>query len=523
MNTKFISKILFIVGVLTLSVSAVTVLAKSCSYTKSCSSSNVYICTGSKCATATFSASATYTETGCDACTLPGPKGTRGGGYCDNNWDGSECTSLTSEAEGEVVGDASAIINEGVRSASWNLSCGNTHSYSISSLAGNGSCGSATTGTYSSTTPPSANLCNNGTASAVTPNGAISKYTWKCNGVGSGSNASCSANMQTELGICGSSNDLTLLTAPTENLCGSGYNSVVATTSSAFTWTCYGTNGTSSQSCLAHRQAACGVANGKLATTTPSASTLCGVGNASSITTTGGQYTWSCTNTGVNNVASCSAPAQSLCGTKNNTKIAAGSNIIPTTPNICAAENSIFGAIGVNYANGTWTWACKNVTQPPQVYCSAQCASTPTQTYYCENSNTCSTTCTDWCDDDVEGNPLGNQNVKKSFVSIGSNGSCGIAQIDKFYLRPAIADKNNKCYAFWSIKTLNAGTSASCGIDGTSVASCNNTSTGYAVDPGEHTFKTTVSIDNDGNGTMDYSLSEQEKVKCVPNPAHTEV
>jgi hypothetical protein len=373
-----------------------------------------------------------------------------------------------------------------------------------------GVCGSAN-GTVSDSFPSAGAACSAGTYSSTVNN--PNTLNWSCAGNAGGSTASC---LTYKTAACGSSNGQTLSVTP-PNPCSVGTASIT-TNQNSYTWTC--NNGPSSASCSATRQSTCGTADGVLTGVTPS-SNLCAAGNASVVTsnTSTHKYEWSCTN-GAGNVSTCSAPAKSTCGTRNApSTVGSGSGITPSTPNICAAENTLFGSITANYGNGLWSWACQNVAQPAQVSCGSSCTA---GTYYCENSNTCNTVCSDWCPDSVAGNPTGDQNVKKSFVNIAGNGACSITQIDKYYLRPAIADKTNSCYAFWNLKALNAGTTVTCSVDNVGV-SCNNLSTGYPVTSGDHIFKSVVSIDQDGDGVYDYDLSEQKKVKCVPNPDHVEI
>jgi hypothetical protein len=94
----------------------------------------------------------------------------------------------------------------------------------------NGVCGSANG--VPVTSPPSANLCSAGTASAVT---GIGPWSWACAGMSGGAAATCSAPVAT--GQCGAANGTTMDAAPMTGLCNIGTPSVV-TGSGPWTWTC---------------------------------------------------------------------------------------------------------------------------------------------------------------------------------------------------------------------------------------------------------------------------------------------
>jgi hypothetical protein len=136
-----------------------------------------------------------------------------------------------------------------------------------------GVCGSATSTTAMTTTPPSNNLCSAGSSTSVVSNDQ--NFSWSCNGVGNGSaNTSCikpkcpssnpyycaatnacvtSVSQCVVAGVCGSATSYAGQTsegpalAPTTNLCSAGtLNGSVAGQGdpvSAFTWSCSGQNG----------------------------------------------------------------------------------------------------------------------------------------------------------------------------------------------------------------------------------------------------------------------------------------
>lgn len=115
----------------------------------------------------------------------------------------------------------------------------------------NGSCGASNNTTVASA--PSSNLCSSGSASAVSGSGP---WSWTCVGSNGGSTASCSAqtsqtNQPTPVnGVCGSANNTSVSAAPTNNLCSAGSASSVAG-SGPWTWSCAGSNGGSNASCSA--------------------------------------------------------------------------------------------------------------------------------------------------------------------------------------------------------------------------------------------------------------------------------
>jgi hypothetical protein len=93
------------------------------------------------------------------------------------------------------------------------------------------------------TSPPSANLCSAGAASAVT---GIGPWSWACAGGSGGSTASCSAPLAT--GQCGPANGSTTGAAPTSGLCNVGTASAM-TGGGPWIWTC--SSGGAAASCEA--------------------------------------------------------------------------------------------------------------------------------------------------------------------------------------------------------------------------------------------------------------------------------
>ncbi|CAK0772380.1 exported hypothetical protein [Gammaproteobacteria bacterium] len=112
----------------------------------------------------------------------------------------------------------------------------------------NGSCGLANGQTL--TNAPTGGLCDIGTASAV---GGTGPWNWTCSGSNGGTTANCTANKQATPinGSCGLANGQTLTNTPTGGLCDVGTASAVGGTG-PWNWTCSGSNGGTSASCMAN-------------------------------------------------------------------------------------------------------------------------------------------------------------------------------------------------------------------------------------------------------------------------------
>ncbi|OQB08765.1 MAG: hypothetical protein BWY21_01111 [Parcubacteria group bacterium ADurb.Bin216] len=92
---------------------------------------------------------------------------------------------------------------------------------------------------------PTENLCSYGTSSVVSGNGP---WTWTCSGTSS--SVSCSAN-KIEDGACGASSNIEHISIPSTNLCSAGTASTVIGDGVPYSWTCNGVNGGSNASCEA--------------------------------------------------------------------------------------------------------------------------------------------------------------------------------------------------------------------------------------------------------------------------------
>jgi uncharacterized protein DUF1566/lectin-like protein/putative Ig domain-containing protein/List-Bact-rpt repeat protein len=133
----------------------------------------------------------------------------------------------------------------------WNWTCQGIDSGSSetcgANLLVNGNCGSANASNLIAA--PSANLCSAGTASDVTGTGP---WAWTCSGSNGGSAAACSANLITN-GACGTSSGSINQTAPTNNLCSSGIATAVSGTG-PWNWSCQGGYSGTDASCSANIQ-----------------------------------------------------------------------------------------------------------------------------------------------------------------------------------------------------------------------------------------------------------------------------
>jgi hypothetical protein len=161
--------------------------------------------------------------------------------YC---W-GSSCTPM-SLYSAPVAIQASTLRYYSTDTSS-NSESVKSSAYTITSTPVNGSCGSSNGLSLSSA--PTTNLCTQVTASTVSGSGP---WTWTCSGSNGGSTASCSAFLSITPvdGSCGSSNGLSLSSAPTTNFCTQGTASTVSG-SGPWTWTCSGSSGGSTASCSA--------------------------------------------------------------------------------------------------------------------------------------------------------------------------------------------------------------------------------------------------------------------------------
>ena len=291
-------------------------------------------------------------------------------------------------------------INGGTNSA--------TCSQIIPAVPVNGTCGASHLGTFAS--PPSSNLCGNGSPTAVTTNSTT--YTWSCNGSGGGSNASCNANRSvagicggspascsvgtvssdngatacgtTRIwdcdginggntttciannspcsainGACGTAHGYIFMSPPStaSELCSAGSSTSVTTSSISYNWSCNGSGGGTNANCESERRAfngVCGSAHGGTFSSPPASNTRCNVGAVLNFTTNPTTYTWQCE--GLSTSPTCTAnrtltPVAGTCGTANG-----GSFATAPTTNLCSAGNGV--ATPAPSGSGPWSWTC---------------------------------------------------------------------------------------------------------------------------------------------------------------------
>lgn len=118
---------------------------------------------------------------------------------------------------------------------------------STAEVKADGVCGEAANNAYDNA--PSTNLCSSGTPSSVSGDGP---WSWACAGNNGGSAAACTANKRVASidGACGDANGLAVETAPSSDLCETGTASAV-TGDGPWHWSCRGQGGGASQSCIA--------------------------------------------------------------------------------------------------------------------------------------------------------------------------------------------------------------------------------------------------------------------------------
>ena len=237
----------------------------------------------------------------------------------------------------------------------------------------NGVCGSASgTPVY---IPPTANLCNAGTATVVTTNATT--FTWNCTGSGGGATVNCSANQLTRAIPCGTYGD-------TNSSGFINYYDVVYGianyASLPLTITDMNNDGTVTNADLLLLQdyvngsiatfpvcsvvvGVCGSSNGGTFSSAP-ASNLCLTGTASAVTTNTSTYTWDCGGSGGGGSASCSANriVNGSCGASNG-----GSFLNPPASNLC----SLGTASSVTTNPTTYTWNCIGINTGTTASCSA--------------------------------------------------------------------------------------------------------------------------------------------------------
>ncbi len=213
----------------------------------------------------------------------------------------------------------------------------------------NGVCGGAQ-GVLTLVAPAAGSLCAAGTASAVTA--GASAFTWMCNGLNSGTNASCSApraytvtpSLASADGSISPSTPQVVAAGATQAFtitpnAGFAISGVSGTCGGALVGNVFTTNAVSASDCtvivsfVASVNGSCGAAQGVLTAVAPAPATLCASGTASAVVSGASAFTWTCNgqNSGTN--ASCSAPRAYLVSP---TVSSANGNITPNTPQAVA-------------------------------------------------------------------------------------------------------------------------------------------------------------------------------------------
>jgi hypothetical protein len=115
----------------------------------------------------------------------------------------------------------------------------------------NGTCGTSNGATFS--TAPTAALC--ATAANTPFVSGTGPWTWTCNGVYQGTDATCSANLAVAgpslNGVCGASNGGSFASAPATGLCSAG-TATALVGSGPWNWSCAGSNGGTADTCSAY-------------------------------------------------------------------------------------------------------------------------------------------------------------------------------------------------------------------------------------------------------------------------------
>ncbi|MDD5639321.1 MAG: hypothetical protein PHR47_00755 [Candidatus Pacebacteria bacterium] len=313
-------------------------------------------------------------------------------------------------------------------SGSWGVSC-----FSIKKDAINGECGTSNGGTFKS--QPSLNLCKTGTASSVNAanawywtcegiNGGEKSYcyaardgyiangscvgstffnykppiniclsgigvdlklknglwTWTCNGIGGGTNASCQASYtfypfpeKLEIGNCGAVSGISTGVEPTKDFCNTGYFKDFRWDENLkeWRWVCAGKGGGSSENCGAYYSASlvkangvCGSASDSFYETAPTAD-LCAKGEASIVSGTG-PWNWSCSGISGGNTVNCKAKKASVVNGKCGSATKSEATSAPTN-NLCSS-----GTASSVSGNGPWYWTCFGVFGGKDIQCTAK-------------------------------------------------------------------------------------------------------------------------------------------------------
>ncbi len=193
----------------------------------------------------------------------------------------------------------------------------------------------------------------------------------------------------------------------------------------------------------------------------------------------------------------------SACGIQANSPVKKGSAV--STSNMCGVGNNLSGSVSFNYLNNEWRWTCSGTNGSPAT-CKTSCES---GSYLCPASNTCSSTCTDWCS-----NISGNQSDRSKYI-VDQDGLCYEPKFIKdFKLSPSISNSQGVCKAFWSTSNPLKDGTLSCKMNGSPV-SCINTD-GFNIIPG--ITKLEAILDFASSTYTDF-----QELKCTKNPNLIEI
>lgn len=312
------------------------------------------------------------------------------------------CNSATLTSAPSVNLCTSGTESTVTGSGPWNWNCSGLHSGATASCSANIQSYSITfasggNGTLTGNTSQTVNHGSNTTAVTAVPAAGYHLANW----TGTGGFITTSANPLTISnatsamaitanfaanpvnGSCGSSNGVTLTTAPTTNLCSTGTVSAV-TGNGPWSWSCSGANGGTSASCSAsisiYSVTFASGGNGSLTGTTSqivnagsNTTTITAVPNSGyhfvNWTGTNGFVTTSANPLTISNVTATMAitanfsadPVNGTCGSSN------GATLTDTTSaNLCST-----GSVSVVTGTGPWNWSCSGLNGGATANCSA--------------------------------------------------------------------------------------------------------------------------------------------------------
>lgn len=237
----------------------------------------------------------------------------------------------------------------------------------------NGICGVANGGS-SMSYPGGASACTSGNQNAVDAVGSDGTFNWTCNGIGSGTTATCSA-VNTPDGTCGAANGSSQSAPPSGSIaCATGtFQSIDSTgADGTYNWRCLGSPSGATATCAATYSppvnGACGSANGTVTSSQPTGATACSAGTFADRPDTATNHLWSCEGTGGASTATCSstigaAGVAGVCGAAN------GSNQSVHPSGAAACSTGAF----INDADtaSNWIWSCAGTGGAPNATCAA--------------------------------------------------------------------------------------------------------------------------------------------------------